>query len=131
MNPSGRTSAADNSQIVAAALDGWKQGINQQRPADIAEYFTEDTLFQGSHPTHSIGREAVEEYYGEPHAIGLNVDYEIKEVRPLADGVLSAFVDPTFIRPDGTVNRYHLTVIVRRQDDGRWRISHYHVSKIA
>lgn len=59
------------------------------------------------------------------------MDYEVREIRPLADGVVSAYVDPTFTRPDGTVLRYHLTVIVLRQADGRGLISHYQVSKIS
>jgi uncharacterized protein (TIGR02246 family) len=113
------------------ALEGWKRGIDEQRPADVAEYFTEDALFQGSHPTYSIGRAEVEKYYAEPHAAGLHVDYQVREVRPLADGLVSMFVDPTFTRPDGTVLRFHLTVILGEQADGRWLISHYHVSKIA
>jgi uncharacterized protein (TIGR02246 family) len=117
--------------IVAGVLDGWKRGIDEQRPAEVASYFTEDALFQGSHPTYSLGRDAVRKYYSEPHAAGLHVDYELREIRPLADGVLAAFADPTFTRPDGAVLRYHLTVIVLRQDDGRWLIGHYHVSRIA
>jgi uncharacterized protein (TIGR02246 family) len=119
------------SEYVAEALDGWKRGVDAGRPADIASFFTEDALFQGSHPGYSIGRKAVEEYYSESHAVGLKVDYEVKEVRTLADGVLVGFLDPTFTRPDGELLRYHLTVVVLHEDDGRWRISHYHVSKIA
>jgi uncharacterized protein (TIGR02246 family) len=131
MNSSQRADAPSAVEAVIQALDGWKHGIDQQRPADIATYFTKDALFQGSHPTHTIGSDQVAEYYSEDHAAGLSVRYEIQEIRPLGDGVLSAFVDPTFIRPDGTELPYHLTVILLRQADGRWLISHYHVSKIA
>lgn len=120
----------DAQDIVTRTLDGWKRGIDGQRPADVATYFTEDALFQGSHPTYSLGRKGVEEYYAEPHAAGLTVKYELLEVRPLADGALSAFADATFTPPDGVVRRYHLTVIVLRQDDDRWLISHYHVSRL-
>jgi hypothetical protein len=58
------------------------------------------------------------------------VEYRVREIRPLADGVVSAYVDPAFTRGDGTVLRYHLTVILKRADE-RWLISHYQVSPIA
>ncbi|MEU4157327.1 SgcJ/EcaC family oxidoreductase [Actinoplanes sp. NPDC026670] len=120
----------DLSRIVAETLDGWKNGIDEQRPADVATFFTEDALFQGALPAHSIGRQGVEDYYSRPHAAGLHVDYVVREIRPLADGVLSAYVDPTFSRPDGSVLHYHLTVILKRIDE-RWLISHYHAALAA
>ncbi|BEL06591.1 SgcJ/EcaC family oxidoreductase [Actinoplanes sichuanensis] len=120
----------DLSRIVTETLDGWKNGIDRGRPADVATQFTEDALFQGALPDYSIGRKGVEEYYARPHAAGLRVDYVIREIRPLADGVVSAYVDPTFSRPDGSVLRYHLTVILKRIDE-HWLISHYQVSPIA
>lgn len=113
--------------VVTKVLDGWNQGIDQHRPADVAAYFTQDALFQGAAPSYSIGRGGVEQYYdGQP--VGLIMRYEVKEVRPLADGVLSAYVDLTPLRPDGTVLRFRLTVVLVRQHDGQWLISHYHVS---
>jgi uncharacterized protein (TIGR02246 family) len=119
----------DLSRIVADTLDGWKNGIDQQRPADVAAQFTEDALFQGALPDYSIGRKGVEDYYARPQLAGMRVEYRVREIRPLADGVLSAYVDPTFTLGDGRVQRYHLTVILTRADE-RWLISHYQVSPI-
>ncbi|WP_326836486.1 DUF4440 domain-containing protein [Amycolatopsis rhabdoformis] len=119
----------DFTETVTTVLDGWQRGIDDHRPADVAAFFTEDALFQGAHPGYSLGRQGVADYYaGQP--VGLTVRYAIRELRPLADGVLSAYVDPVFTRPDGVVLRFHLTLILRRQDTGRWLISHYHVSRI-
>ncbi|WP_410566874.1 YybH family protein [Amycolatopsis sp. cmx-4-61] len=121
--------ATEEREIATRVLDGWRAGIDDHRPADVAAHFTENALFQGAHPAYSLGRKGVEEYY-EQQPVGLTVRYEIRELRPLADGVLLAYVDPDFTRPDGTVWRFHLTVLFERQDDGRWLIGHYHVSRI-
>jgi uncharacterized protein (TIGR02246 family) len=115
--------------IVVRVLDGWKRGIDEHRPADVATLFAHDALFQGSHPDYSLGRGGVAEYYRE-QPTGLTVRYTIREIRSLADGVLSVYLDPDFTRPDGAVWRFHLTVILARQDNGDWLINHYHVSRI-
>jgi uncharacterized protein (TIGR02246 family) len=120
----------DLNRIVTEPLDGWKNGIDQQRPADVAANFTEDALFQGALPDYSIGRQGVEDYYARPALAGMRVEYRVREIRPLADGVVSAYVDPTFTLGDGAVQRYHLTVILTRTGE-RWLISHYQVSRIA
>ncbi|MEV8610871.1 hypothetical protein AB0383_23635 [Amycolatopsis sp. NPDC051373] len=60
----------------------------------------------------------------------MTVRYEIREIRPLAQDVLSAYVDPVFTRPDGTELRFHLTVILLQQAENDWLISHYHVSEL-
>jgi uncharacterized protein (TIGR02246 family) len=118
------------SQIAAFVLDKWKRDIDLHRPAEVASHFTTDALFQGSHPTHSVGRRAIEEYYAE-QPVGLTVEYQINEVRALAPGIVCAYVDPTFTRPDGAVLRFHLTAILQRQLDGQWLLCHYHVGQIA
>lgn len=119
----------DYQAVITRVLDAWKDGVDSHRPDRVASYFTEDALFQGAHPGYSLGRKGVEEYYAE-QPVGLTVRYEIREIRPLAQDVLSAYVDPVFTRPDGTELRFHLTVILLQQGEGDWLISHYHVSKI-
>ncbi|HEY4457140.1 MAG TPA: SgcJ/EcaC family oxidoreductase [Pseudonocardiaceae bacterium] len=119
-----------DTDIVARVLDGWQRAIDQHRPEEVAGYFTEDALFQGAHPDYTIGRAGVAEYYAS-QPVGMTVRYAIREVRPLADGVLSAYVNPEFTLPGGEVLRFHLTVILVRQDGGDWLISHYHVSRLA
>jgi uncharacterized protein (TIGR02246 family) len=120
----------NDKDTVTRVLDGWQRGIDGHQHGDVADLFTSDALFQGAHPGYSIGRAGVEEYYaGQP--VGMTVRYVIREVRPLADGVLSAYVDPDFALPDGEVRRFHLSVILLRQDTGDWLISHYHVSRLA
>jgi uncharacterized protein (TIGR02246 family) len=122
-------SAEPPDQIVASVLCAWKRDIDLHRPTDVATHFTSDALFQGSHPKHSFGRQSIKEYYAEQPA-GLTVDYEIEHIRTLAPGIISAYVDPTFTRPDGEILRFHLTVILQRQLDGEWLICHYHVGLV-
>jgi uncharacterized protein (TIGR02246 family) len=117
-----------DTEVVTRVLDGWQRGIDEHRPEDVARFFAEDALFQGSHPDYSIGRAGVAEYYAS-QPVGMTVRYAVREVRPLADGVLSAYVDPEFTLPNGEVRRFHLTVILVRQDGDGWLISHYHVSR--
>lgn len=119
----------DYQAVITRVLDAWKDGVDSHRPDRVATHFTEDALFQGAHPGYSLGRKGVEEYYAQ-QPVGLTVRYAIREIRPLAQGVLSAYVDPVFTRPDGTELRFHLTVILLQQADGDWLISHYHVSQI-
>ncbi|WP_255638252.1 SgcJ/EcaC family oxidoreductase [Amycolatopsis sp. DSM 110486] len=119
----------DYQAVITRVLDAWKDGVDSHRPDRVASCFTEDALFQGAHPGYSLGRKGVEEYYAE-QPVGLTVRYEIREIRPLTQDVLSAYVDPVFTRPDGTELRFHLTVILLQQAEGDWLISHYHVSKI-
>jgi uncharacterized protein (TIGR02246 family) len=124
-------SRAETRALVTRALDGWKRGIDEQRPADVASWFTDDALFQGSHPQPSFGPAGVESYYGGPDTAGLGVEYEIVQVRRLGNDAVSAFVDPTFSWPDGRIARGHLSVVLQRQDDDRWLLCHYHLSRIS
>lgn len=120
----------DPQAIVVDVLDGIKRGLDDQQPEAVAALFAEDALFQGSHPEPSFGSAAVAEYFAEPRAKGLRVDYTIRHICPLAEDVVSAFVNATFTLPNGTALPRHLTVIILRQDDGRWLIGHYHASAI-
>lgn len=120
----------DPQAVVVDVLDRVKRGIDGQRPEAVAALFTEDALFQGSHPEPSIGSAAVAEYFAEPRAKGLRVYYTILYIRPLVEDIVSTYVDLTFIVPDGTILRRHLTMIILRQNDKRWLIDHYHASTV-
>jgi hypothetical protein len=82
---------------------------------------------QGFDPVPGFGRSYVEAYY-DKQPIGLMASYELLSVRPLTDGIVSAYARVRFDRPDGAVPVY-LTVIAQRSRES-WQISHYHVSKI-
>lgn len=113
---------------VARVLDGWKHSIERHDPDGVAAFFTEDAIFQGLRPDHSIGRQGVAEYYAS-QPIGLTASYTPLENRRLADDVISSYQLVDFGFTDRGPIRVHLSVILERGADG-WLISHYHVSRV-
>jgi uncharacterized protein (TIGR02246 family) len=114
-------------QHVAGVLDGWQDAIARGRPDEVATFFTDDALFQGLRPTHSIGREAVADYYGSQRA-GLSADYTILRFQRLADDRILSYQRVAFSAPEHPVTNTHLTTVLQRVGE-TWLISHYHVSR--
>jgi uncharacterized protein (TIGR02246 family) len=119
---------SDIHSTVRAVLDGWKAGIDNHEPEEVASFFTDDALFQGFRPTHSVGHEGVAEYYAS-QPLGLTADYRILDARQLADDTVVGYLGVDFGFADRPTLPVHLTVILRKAA-GTWLISHYHVSKI-
>ncbi|MFB2598568.1 SgcJ/EcaC family oxidoreductase [Herbiconiux sp. P17] len=118
----------DITRTVATVLDGWKAAIENHEPEKVATFFTEDALFQGFRPTHSIGRAGVEEYYAS-QPLGLTADYRVLDARQLADDVIVGYQTVDFGFTDRPTIAVHLTVVLRKVA-GEWLISHYQVSRI-
>jgi uncharacterized protein (TIGR02246 family) len=118
----------DIAATIATVLDGWSEAIARHDPDGVASFFTEDALFQGLRPDHSIGRRGVSEYYA-AQPMGLTADYRLIESRELADDVLLGYLGVDFGFVDRPTLPVHLTVVLRLVD-GAWLISHYHVSRI-
>src|ERR1700756_5221829 len=76
------------------ALERWKAGIDAHEPERVSEVFTEDAIFQGLRP-YSVGRQGVIDYYAS-QPVGLTVDYQILQVRPLAPGQMLGYVYADF-----------------------------------
>jgi uncharacterized protein (TIGR02246 family) len=125
MSMATQTSAGEGE--LRKLLDKWAEGIARHQPETVAALFTADALFQGFDPAPGFGRAHVEAYY-DKQPTGLTASYELISVRPLSDGIASAYARVVFNRPDTTVPVY-LTVIAQRSGQS-WQISHYHVSKI-
>ena len=115
-------------RILTEVLNAWAHGIREHEPERVASHFTENALFQGVAPTHSIGRLGVTTYY-ERQPKGLSPVFRILEHRQLSDTTLISYVDVDFIHPDGGVIPVHLTAVLQYVD-GSWLISHYHVSQV-
>ncbi|MFZ4896583.1 SgcJ/EcaC family oxidoreductase [Plantibacter sp. Mn2098] len=118
----------ERERVVTQVLAAWARDIRAHDPEAVARSFTEDALFQGFDPAHGIGRPGIAAYY-DKQPVGLDPRFEIRDHRTLADGVVIAYVDVDFVRPEGVVIPVHLTVVLVR-DGAEWRIAHYHVSKI-
>ncbi|TFD90748.1 YybH family protein [Cryobacterium serini] len=115
-------------RILTEVLNGWANGIREHEPERVASYFTENALFQGVAPTHSIGRLGVITYY-DRQPVGLSPAFRILEHRQLSDATLISYLDVDFTHPDGDVIPVHLTAVLQHVDDS-WLISHYHVSQV-
>ena len=129
--PAGGTSPEDGAPeviVIGRLLDRWAEAIAKHDPQAVAETFTSDALFQGFDPRPGYGREYISAYY-EKQPIGLTAEYELLSVRPLTPAVTVAYVSVLFHRPDGPVPVY-LTVVAKKDGDGPWALSHYHVSPL-
>jgi uncharacterized protein (TIGR02246 family) len=110
--------------VLRPVLDAWRQAINAHEPAEVAELFTEDAVFQGLQP-YAVGPAAVEKYYaGQP--AGMTAGYRVLKATRLGDDVVLGWVAADFTI-GAEIRRVNLTVVVRRTGSG-WRIAHYHVS---
>jgi uncharacterized protein (TIGR02246 family) len=118
----------DNDQIATGVLTAWADGIRLHEPQRVASLFTDDAIFQGFDPQHTVGRAGVTAYYAKQPA-GLTANFTIVERRRPSADTRVAFALVDFTLPDGRVIPVHLTVVLRSTAEG-WLISHYHVSKI-
>jgi uncharacterized protein (TIGR02246 family) len=117
----------DEQKILQDVLDRWKSGIEAREPREVAALFTEDGIFQGFRP-YSTGREAVAEYY-DSQPVGLTADYRLQETRRLSDDVILGYLSVEFGFTDRDSIPANLTVVAVPDGD-RWRLAHYHVSRI-
>jgi uncharacterized protein (TIGR02246 family) len=134
VNPSDSAAvAAEVTAMLRAGVDAWNRG---DLDAFLADYTDDPTLaFVGSSGV-LRGKDAVRETYrtsyfeveGEPDDLA----FDELEVRPLGPGVALVHGRWTLYEP-GFENqpisgRGRFTLIVRREEDGRWRIFHDHSS---
>ena len=112
-------------QILRAALDQWKAGIDAHEPQKVAAVFTEDAIFQGLRP-YIVGRQGVVDYYDDQPR-GMTVTYRILETRRPAEELVLGYVRADFAFTDGHTVGLQLGVLVSHGDDG-CRILHYQAS---
>ncbi|HVL62274.1 MAG TPA: SgcJ/EcaC family oxidoreductase [Microbacterium sp.] len=118
----------EQGRLVNGVLRTWADGIRAHEPDDVASVFTEDAVFQGFDPTHTVGRAGIAAYYAK-QPVGLRAAFHVVEQRQLGDDALIAYARVDFSPPDAPVIPVHLTAVLQRGAES-WLISHYHVSKI-
>lgn len=118
----------DHDQIAAGVLTAWADGIRVHEPERVASLFTDDAVFQGFDPAHTVGRAGIAAYYAKQPA-GLTADFTIVERRRPSADTRVAYARVDFTLPEHGVIPVHLTIVLRFTPEG-WLISHYHVSKI-
>ena len=112
--------------ILAGVMDRWKSAIDAQRPDQVANAFTSDTIFQGLHP-YSVGRQGVADYYAS-QSPGMTVEYVVLETRRLAEDVVLGYLSADFSYPDRPSVGITLG-IVAKSDNGDWRIAFYEAAR--
>jgi uncharacterized protein (TIGR02246 family) len=117
--------ATDDESVLRDALDGWKAAVDAHDPQRVASRFTEDAIFQGTHP-YSVGRAGVARYY-DSQPLGMKAAYRILETRRPADGLVLGYLDVTFTFTDREPLPVHLGVMLTRAADD-WLIGYYQVS---
>jgi uncharacterized protein (TIGR02246 family) len=118
----------DAEAIVRDVLDQWKAGVDDHDPDRIASQFTEDAIFQGSHP-YSVGRQGVADYY-DSQPPGLTAEYRILESRRLSDDMVLGYLNVDFSFTDQPTLNVYLGVLLKRSAQD-WQISHYQISGLA
>ncbi|MFI1442031.1 nuclear transport factor 2 family protein [Streptomyces fructofermentans] len=119
-------SMEDRRSILRGVMDRWKAAVDGHLPEQAAACFTEDAIFQGLHP-YTVGRPGVAEYY-ESQPLGLVAEYELLEIRVLAEDALLGYLHVDFSFTDRPTIRVALGVVLRRID-GEWYIGHYQVAR--
>jgi uncharacterized protein (TIGR02246 family) len=120
-------STAANEEILRGVLDRWKAAVDAHDPQRVAAGFTADAIFQGLHP-YTVGRQGVADYY-DSQPLGMTAEYQILEIRRLADDVVLGYLSVDFSFTDRPTLAVSLSVLVRQSPDGD-RISHYQVSRL-
>lgn len=120
-------SNTDREAILRSVLDRWKAAVDRHEPQQVAAQFTEDAIFQGSHP-YSVGRPGIAAYY-DSQPLGLTAVYRILETRALADDLVLGYLAVDFSFTDRPTLSLYLSVLVKRTEEG-WYISHYQVSRL-
>lgn len=109
-----------------AAAHGWHAGL-------LAEIYTEDALFFGGRPGHSVGRAAVQAYFASYVGIIRSGAMVLSEQQLLALGpgchLAQGYADFSFTLQDGrhTRSRVRATLVLVQQG-GAWRIRQHHFS---
>ena len=115
--------------IIEALLAEWKAAIDTHDPEAVAALFSEDAIFQGFRPTHSVGRAGVAEYYA-AQPFGMTAGYDVLTARRVGQDAIVAYVAAEFSFVDRETLPVHLTVVAEHVGTV-WELSHYHVSRVA
>jgi len=118
----------DLNEALRALLDRWADAVNRHDPERVANLFTPDALFQGFDPIPGRGQSFIAGYY-DKQPVQLRAHFEVLNVKAAGAGAMVGFARVEFHRPEGVVPVY-LTLVAENWSTG-WRISHYHVSKVA
>jgi uncharacterized protein (TIGR02246 family) len=116
---------AETESVLREVLDRWKTAVDAHEPEQAASVFTQDAVFQGTHP-YSVGRPGVAAYY-DSQPLGMRAGYRILEARRPAEDLVLGYLDVEFTFVDRQPLPVHLGVLLTCEADA-WRICYYQVS---
>ena len=124
---------ADAEVALRAVERDWNAAAQPWNPARLAALYTQDAVFYGGRPGHSVGQAAVRGYFDT--YIGMIAAARLalveQQLRPLGDGVHLAQGDAAFdidLVAGGTSRTVlRSTLVLVRRAEG-WRIAQHHFS---
>ena len=128
-----QVTASDGEAALRAVERDWNAAARTWDPAGLAALYTEDAVFYGGRPGHSIGRDQVKAYFDSYVGMFMTVRLALvdQELRTLADGVYLAQGYAAFdfeLAAGGTSQAVlRSTLVLIRRPEG-WRIAQHHFS---
>ncbi|GEM_PF-395204 len=125
--------AAEGEAVLRAVERDWNAAAQHWNTAALAALYTEDAVFYGGRPGHSVGQPQVRDYFDSYAGMFTTVRLALvdQELRALGDGVHLAqgYAAFDFVLAAGGTTRAVLrsTLVLVRRPEG-WRIAQHHFS---
>ncbi len=126
-------SVSDHEAALRAVERGWNAAARDWNPAGLAALYTEDAVFYGGRPGHSVGRQQVSAYFESYVGMFTHVGLALidQELRALGDDVCLAQGYARFsidLAAGGTTTAVlRSTLVLVRRPEG-WLIAQHHFS---
>ncbi len=124
--------AADSDiEKIHALLKNYEQALNASDVTGVVKLYTEDGVFMAQHQPSAVGIDAVKAAYeGAFKAINLNVEFDIVEVRVVADNwafarTNSAGTTTINATGDQVAEGNQELFVLKKTDDNNWKIARY------
>lgn len=126
--------AMSEAEVALRAVErDWNAAARDWNPAGLAALYTDDAVFYGGRPGHSVGQDQIRGYFESYTGMFSIVTLALvdQELRELADGVYLAqgYAAFDFVLAAGGTTRAVLrsTLVFVRRPEG-WRIAQHHFS---
>ncbi len=128
---SGAHAADSDNEKIHALLKNYEQALNASDVTGVVKLYTKDGVFMAQHNPSAVGIGAVRvAYEGAFKAINLNVEFDIVEIKVVADDwafarTNSAGTTTINATGDQVAEGNQELFILKQTDDGNWKIARY------
>ncbi len=128
---SGAHAADSDNEKIHALLKNYEQALNASDVTGVVKLYTEDGVFMAQHHPSAVGIDAVKAAYeGAFKAINLNVEFDIVEIKVVADDwafarTHSAGTTTINATGDQVAEGNQELFVLKKTDDGNWKIARY------